>query len=148
MARIKRCIISPDRFRVSNPGADVSSDDPSDFMLHEDLLAAQPYFFGYVACPFAGYSGTDSKLATVDVTVPDVDATPTIVLFPNTNANLNTYPFPRDSGSGTDQTGYDVEHWDIAAQALSSTQIRVAFTKDSDGRKSPKGCYLALVRKS
>lgn len=148
MTLIKRCVVSPDQFRVSNPGVDVSSTNPFDFMLHESFLSAQPYFFTFVACPFASYTGTSEKNASVDVTVPDVDANPTIILFPVTNASLNTWPFPRDSGTGTDQTSYNIEHWDIYAKATSSTQISIAFHKDVDGRKSPAGCYLVLVRRS
>jgi len=146
---IRRCVISKDgKFRVSNPGTSVDSINSYDFMLHEDVLSAQPYFFSKVDCPFASYTGSNAKAENVDVTVPDVDPNPTIILFPISNASLNTFPYPRDDVNGSDQTGYDVEGWDIYAQVLSSTQVRIRFQKDSDGRKSPKGCYMVLVRTS
>jgi hypothetical protein len=141
-------VISPERFRVSKPGADVDSTNISDFMLHESFLAAQPYFFAYVANPFAGNTGNSSQTATVDVTVPDVDANPAIIIFPVTNDSRNTYPFPRDEGSGSDQNGYNVNDWYVYCQIVSSTQATITFYKPVGSKKSPNGCYLALVRRS
>lgn len=146
MVKIKRCIIDPYQFRVSTPGVDVSSANPYDFMLHENFLSAQPYFFTKVNCPFAGYIGGDLKKQSVNVTVPDVDPTPEIIFFPISSGSLNTYPVARDEGSGNDQTGYNIDYWDIYAKAISSTQISVTFEKYGGGRKSPQGCYMALVR--
>lgn len=147
MASLKRCIISKDgEFRVSNPGKDVASENQFDFMLHEDMLASQPYHFSYVECPFSTYTGNGVKDQSVNVTVPDVDSDPVVILFPVTSASVNSFPLTRDRGSGSDSSGYNVDKWFIVAKVVSSTQITVRFIKPSDGRKSPKGCYLVLAR--
>lgn len=148
MSLIKRCIISPDEFRISAPSVDVSSANDYDFMLHENFLSAQPYLFTFVACPFAGYVGNDDKQAVVNVETPGVTDDPVVIVFPVAGGSVATWPQPRDQGSGTDQSGYDANNWRVITKVVSSTQVDVLFNKTVDGRKSPAGAYLMLIRKS
>jgi hypothetical protein len=146
---IRRGIISKDgQFRITNPGADTDSTNPYDFMLHEQFLSAQPYFFGFVDCPFAGYNGNAAKTETATVTIPDVTDDPLIIIFPVTDDDQAVWPFRRDQGSGSDASGYNLGRWDVAAKLNSSTEVDIQFLKSSSGKKSPLGCYLILGRKT
>lgn len=145
---MKRCIIELPKIRISKPGFDVDTAAPENLLFHEDFLFAQPYFFGFVACPFAGYIGNGSRDQTASVTVPDVTADPVVLLFMSATSSADAiYPMSRDKGTGSDQNGYNVDSWLVMHQVISSTQIDVRFVKDSQGRKSPAGAHMILLRK-
>lgn len=135
------------KIRISKPGTDVDVADDTGFLLHENHLYAQPYFFQFVACPFAGNTSYVAKNQSVDVTIPDIDGSPIVLLWPVDSAGNITSPIPRSTGPGSSQFGFAVENWNIYWKIISSTSMTIKFTKTIDSLRSPNGCYVVLIRK-
>lgn len=133
-------------FRISKPGKDATSTDQRDFLLHESHLYTQPYFFGFVACPFAGTTGP-AATATVQVTVPGYDPDPMAVIYPVTSDSRTCFPAQRAAGSGSNEDGWAMDWWLIYHRVVSSTRIDISFEKPNLSLRSPLGCYLMLTRK-
>lgn len=128
-------------FRVSRPGVDVDTAGPLDFLLHEDDLYSQPYFFQFVACPFAGNTSATSRSETVQVTIPGVSDDPIVILYNKHHDGLNYFPWNSLSATGGN-------HPDMGARwtVVSSTRIDVFFFKTAIPF-SPAGAYLILLRR-
>lgn len=133
--------------RITRPGVDIADAGPLDFLLHEDHLYTQPYFFGFVACPFAGNTSNSGLSSSVDVTVPGFDANPIVLMYPLTSTSVTCFPAPRAKGHGSNQHGFPLDLYEITWQVLSSTIVRVNFSKPSTSTRSPAGCYLVLMRR-
>lgn len=133
-------------FRVSKPGVDVDAAGLEDLLIHEDAVFLQPYYFSFAACPFAGVTGSGSRDQTITVSVPNIGQVPEITLFPVDQASVITYPALLSEGAGDDQTYYDTISYTIDAEFLSPASVRFRFTKSTDSRYSPKGCYFILSR--
>lgn len=144
---MKRCIIELPKIRISKPGFDVDTAAFDDFLFHEDFLFAQPYFAGFVACPFAGYTGKAARQETVSVTVPDVTADPIVLLFLSGTVDENIFPAIRSKGSGNDSAGYNTQQWWASHSVISSTQIDVVFVKGDNFLSSPNGAFMIAIRK-
>lgn len=142
---MKRCIIDLPKFRVSAPGHDVDTAAPENMVFHEDFLFTQPYFFGWVACPFASYVGGSEKDQTATVTVPDVTDDPVVILYAANSASANVFPTVRSKGAFSSTYYTDVDNWTVSHKVLSSTSISVRFYKPAGGDKSPAGAYLILM---
>ncbi len=142
---MKRCVIDLPIFRVSKPGADVDTAGPQDLLFHESFLFTQPYFFTFVACPFASNTKYEYKEATVNVTVPDVTDDPIVILYPVSSASSTVFPAFRDTGLGTDMSGYDVDATFFEYRVVSSTQVNVRFENWS--KKAALGAYMVLMRR-
>lgn len=142
----KRGIITSDKFRISPPGVDVDTAKPEQLLLHENMLYSQPYFFSFVACPFAGYIGNESRVASVDVVVPPVSDNPMVLVYPVSSEDLSIWPLPRAQGPGNPQNGYNLEYWSIGYRVLSASQISIIFEKSYDSYRSPLGAHIVLTR--
>ncbi|MCO6386247.1 hypothetical protein [Aliihoeflea sp. 40Bstr573] len=133
--------------RVVPPGYDVNSAPAHRFLLHESFLFAQPFFYQFVACPFAGFTGRDVRQESVNVPFPFVGNVPDIVVYPRLSNGLICFPGPLSEGAGTNADGFDVEagyvSWSISASSLTLT-----FTKQTGARLSPQGAYVVLTRKA
>jgi hypothetical protein len=142
---MKRCIIQLPKFRISRQGYDVETAAMENLLFHESMLFTQPYYFGFVACPF---SGAGNLTGTVSVTVPDVTADPIVLLFLSGGSTVNVYPGIRSEGPGNNQDGYDVTAWSVRYNVVSSTRIDVTFSTSLNGKTSPAGAHMILMRKS
>src|SRR5690606_41013186 len=82
-------------FRISRLGVDVNSAGPTDFLVHESYLIGQPFFFKFVPCPFAGYTGNVAQSA--DVVVNDIPAgvtsNPFVVVYPVHEGEPRVWPW-------------------------------------------------------
>lgn len=132
-------------FRVSVPGVDVDAAAPHQFVAHEDFLFSQPYAFGFVPCPFAGYTGNGTRDQSVTVTVPNVGVQPIIHLFLVDHTDAISYPAHYAEGGGSSESGYDVTNFFITGD-YSNGKLTIRFLKSSSGRRSPNGCYYMLSR--
>jgi hypothetical protein len=142
---MKRCIIELPKFRISKPGYDVDTASMENLIFHESMLFTQPYFFQFVACPF---SGAGNLTGTVSVTVPDVTSDPIVLLFLSGGSTVNVYPGIRSEGPGNNEDGYDVTAWSVRYNVVSSTRIDVTFSTSLNGKTSPAGAHMILMRKS
>lgn len=133
-------------FRISKPGKDATSTDQRDFLLHETHLYTQPYFFGFVACPFAGSTSSSAQVATVQVTVPGYDANPLAVVYPLTSGSTTCFPSQKAVGPGSNEHGWEVDIWSVYHRVISSTRIDITFDKPNNSKRAPQGCYLMLMR--
>lgn len=135
------------KFRVSKPDIDVDTAAIDDLLIHEDAIFSQPYYFGFAACPFASFSGNGSRTGSTTKVVPNIGQTPTIMLFPVSNASVITYPAILSEGSGDSQTYYNIiKSWVNAEYLPATSSIRFNFDKATDSQYSPKGCYFMLSR--
>lgn len=141
----KRAILDlgDDLFRISMPGVDVDEAGDADFLLHEDHLYSQPYYFGWVANPWApNTNGTVTLSETVQVTVPDVTANPIILLYKQYSNGDNCFPDFRFLSSQNDAFSMSLIAY---AVAISSTRVDVTFGKF----RCPfymTGAYMVLMR--
>lgn len=132
-------------FRVSKPGVDVDTAAPNEFVAHEDFLFSQPYAFGYVQCPFIGFSGEAYRDESVTVPVPNPGVTPVIHLFPVDHNNQISFPTHFSEGGGNDQSGYAVTTY-VVDGTSSGGSLTIRFRKSFNGLRSPNGCYYMLSR--
>lgn len=135
------------KIRISKPGVDVDLATPTEFLLHESHLYAQPYYSSFVTCPFAGNTSGSLLQQAVNVTVPDVTAEPIVLLWPVDSAGTIISPMSRTTGPGSSQTGWVLDFWRVDAKVVNSTRVDVRFTKTADSRRSPNGAYLILLRR-
>jgi hypothetical protein len=133
-------------FRVSKPGVDVDAAGPEDLLIHEDAVFLQPYYFGFAACPFAGFTGSGVKDQSVTVTVPNIGQVPDIFLWAVEQTNIISYPMLLSEGSGDSQTYYNVTQNYIEARFVAPASVQFRFVKVFDSRYSLKGCYFMLSR--
>lgn len=136
----KRGIISSSKIRFSPPDVDVDTAQPHELLMHEQFLFTQPYFFGFVACPFAGSTSSDILDQTVSVTIPDVTADPIVLLWTVDADDSIAWPRPRDV------TGGWATNWTVYHRVANSTQLEVRFLKGLDSQRSPNGAYVVLMR--
>lgn len=144
---MKRCIIDLPKIRISAPGYDVDTAAPENMIFHEDFLFSQPYYFGFVACPFAGYTGKDTKIQFVNVAVPDITDNPLVLLYAVSPTPEVIFPAARSKGAGNDQDGYNVMMWGISYTIVNSTTISVRFEKSGSVRLSPDGAHMVLMKR-
>lgn len=132
-------------FRVSVPGVDVETAAMHQLVAHEDFLFSQPFAFGFVQCPFKGYTGTGDRDQSVTVPVPNLGIQPIIHLFAVDHNDVISYPSHYSEAGGNSQAGYDVlNHYVTGIYANGNLTIR--FLKFGNGRRSPGGCYYMLSR--
>lgn len=145
---VKRGKISKDMFRISRPGIDVDeATQPSDFMLHENFLFAQPIWTGRVACPFAGYTGKNQRTATVSVNLPDSgNSVLRLLTFPEDRTGAILWPIPKSRASGNDQNGYPIDSWRVSSYISAPNVLSVTFSKSYDHLYSPNGAYIIVLR--
>lgn len=153
MALLKRAHIQlsgqAPKFRISRPGVDVDSAAATDFLLHEQFLYAQPYFFGQVPCPFADYSGTAAQSATVVVDVPPVTGDPLIFFWVSGQSDTGENQFPTFASwhlSTINSSPENATYWLISIREVTTSSVSVFFYKPY-GRRSPQGIYLMLSRR-
>lgn len=145
---VQRGLIDAGKFRISRPGKDVSSTNPSDFMMHENFLFSQPYFFRFVACPFAGDTSQSSRNEIVDVAVPDVTDDPVVIMYTVTASGSIVWPSPRSFGVGNPQSGYPTDRAAALFKFYPPTTLRIRFVKGDLDRTSPQGAYIVLLRRA
>lgn len=148
---IKRGVIqlggATPKFRISRKGVDVDTASPTDFLIHENYLVAQPFFTTFVTCPFAGYVGAASQNATVNVTLPNVsEPDPIIVLYVRTAGNFNIFPTQRRS-TGAPGIG-SVYSFYVTYNIVSPTSVNVIFFKQPNSQTSPNGATLIAYRRA
>lgn len=136
-------------FRISAPGFDVDTAPINGFLLHEQHLYSQPFFWQFVSCPFAGFTGAGARDESVIVNYPNVGNTPNAILYPVASGGLVSFPRPRSGGNGSNQTTWaGMEYWAVQFEITSNTQVRVRFTKANSSPLSPQGAYLVLFRRA
>lgn len=135
------------KIRISKPGVDIDSAADIDFLLHESHLYSQPYYFDFVACPFAGDTSSNAFNQTVSVAIPDVTADPIVIAYVADSESSIHYPAPRSTGPGSSASGFAYEAWGIRVKAESSTSLMVRFIKNAGVRRSPTGAYIILMSK-
>lgn len=139
------------KFRITKPGsvADARYASIDDCIFHEQMLFTQPYWFGYVPCPFAGSVSKYLLDQTATVTFPDFGVSdPEYVLFPRNVNGQNCFPRPASVGSGNSQDGFASEAWGIRVVSITTTSLTLRFIKPSLSIRSPLGCYVALMKRS
>lgn len=144
---VQRGILGPGTFRISVPGINVNTARDDQFLLHEDHLFTQPYFSGWVPCPFAGDTSNSSLSQTVQVAIPNVTATPIVLLYPRSSDDRNAYPALRATGTSAGFQEWNIDGWRVYYEVVSATRIDVTFVKPSYSRLSPKGAYLVAQRR-
>lgn len=150
----RRAFIGPDggafKFRITPPGsgADARYASVDQCIFHEAMLFTQPYWFGYVPCPFAGSTSKDFLDQTATVTIPDAgDLDPEYVMVPRNVNGQNCFPRPASVGNGDSQNGYASEAWQIRKVSITATTLTLRFTKPALSIRSPLGCYVALMKR-
>lgn len=150
----RRMFIGPDggvfKFRITPPGSsnDAKYASVDQCIFHEQMLFTQPYWFGFVPCPFAGSTSKDALDQTATVSIPNVGVTdPEYVLFPRNVAGQNCFPRPASVSTGNSQDGYPSEAWQIRMVSITSTSLTLRFTKPALSIRSPQGCYVALMKR-
>ncbi|RAZ75845.1 hypothetical protein [Mesorhizobium atlanticum] len=136
-----------EKVRISVPGVDVDAAGTTQFLLHEAALYSQPYFAGFVACPFAGNTSTGYLEQSVDVTVPDVTADPIVMHWIVDSDGLISFPCQKATGPGNSGGGFAINSFYARTRVISSVLVRVKFVKPDTSRRSPQGAYLILMRK-
>lgn len=135
-------------FRISAPGFDVDTAPPNGFLLHEDHLYSQPFFWQYVECPFAGYEGAGFQDATVQVIYPSVGNLPNVILYPVASTYAVSFPRPRSLGVGSNESTWTgLENWGVQFDIITNTRIDIRFTKTTSSPRSPRGAHLILLRR-
>lgn len=135
-------------FRISAPGYDVDTAPEGQFLLHEDHLYSQPFFWRKVDCPFTGFTGAGVQDATVPVTYPSVGTEPIVILYPIASTGSVSFPRPRSLGVGSNESTWSgLENWQVQFNITSLTNINIRFTKTNSSPTSPQGCYLLLFRR-
>lgn len=134
------------KFRISRKGVDVDAAGPSDFLVHESHLIAQPFYSDFVPCPFAGYVGDEPQDATESVTIPNVTSDPIALIYTRHAGGQNVYPQRFSEGLVGSMTSE--EAFDIYLNVISSTQINLRFVKQPYSRTSPQGCWLTVYRRA
>lgn len=142
---MQRGLISKDSFRISRPGADVSSTNLGDFIAHEDFSFSQPYAFGYVDSPYKGFTGRGLKSETVTTSVQDVGSEPVINLFPVYPGGDIVTPEIVSEGSGSSETYYNIVS-NLVSASYADGELTIRFVKPMDSRYSVDGCYYILSR--
>jgi hypothetical protein len=133
-------------FRVSKPGIDVDTAGPEDLLIHEDAVFLQPYYFGFVSCPFASYRGYDSKDELRTVTVPNIGQVPAITFWQVEYTDIIAYPTLLSEGSGNSQNGYNITQGYTSAKFIEPSSVQFRFMKAAGSYYPPKGCYMMLTR--
>ncbi|TKT79961.1 hypothetical protein [Aquamicrobium sp. LC103] len=133
-------------FRISKPGVDVDSAGENDFLLHEDHLYSQPFWWQFIACPFSGYEGVEVRDQTVNRTIPNTGSVPMSIIYPVGSNGTIIFPFPKSEAAGSSANGFPgLERWYIW-HSVTRTQLSVRFLKNDNSRRSPQGCYVMLMR--
>lgn len=132
-------------FRVSKPGVDVDLAASNEFVAHESFIFSQPFAFGYVGCPYAGFVGPGIRDQTASVAVPNIGVTPTIHVFADSHESKISFPYQLSEGSGNTANGYNTIQNTITA-TYSPGLLSVRFVKNSSSRFSLNGCYYMLTR--
>lgn len=132
-------------FRVSMPGVDVDTAGPHQFIAHEDFIFSQPYAFGYVQCPFIGFTGDAQRDESVAVAVPNIGVTPIIHIFPVNQNNQIAFPAHFSEGAGSAGRNYQIINYFISGTA-SGGSLTIRFQKGLNTAFSPNGCYYILTR--
>lgn len=134
--------------RISAPGFDVDTAPTNGFLLHEQHLYSQPFFWQFVPCPFAGFTGSGNRDESVIVTYPSVGNTPNVILYPVASTWSVSFPRPRSLGVGSNESTWTgLENWQVQFEILSGTQIQIRFTKTNSSPNSPRGAHLILLRR-
>lgn len=134
-------------FRISAKGYDVDMAPQNGFLLHEQHLYSQPFFWQYVPCPFAGETARGVQDATVPVTYPSVGNTPFGILYPVASTGAVSFPRPRSAGEGSNETVWTgLQNWRAEFDIVSLTQVNVRFTKTISSPTSPQGAFIMLFR--
>lgn len=138
------------KFRILKPGsaADARYASVDQCVFHEEMLFTQPYWFGFVACPFAGSVSKELLDQTTTVSIPNAGVTdPEYVMFPRNVNGQNCFPRPVSTGVGNSQDGYASEAWAIRMVSITATTMTLRFTKPALSIRSPLGCYVALMKR-
>lgn len=139
------------KFRITKPGLEVDARYATvdQCLFHETMLFTQPYWFGFVACPFAGSTDKALLSQTATVAIPDFGVTdPVVNMYAKNYAAQNCFPRPASIGSGNSQDGYASEAWQIRLAGVTTNSISIEFTKPALSIRSPLGCYVTLMRKA
>jgi hypothetical protein len=143
---MKRMRSTDDQLRISRSGFDVDAAGPDGFLLHEDFLWSQPFFFKYIPCPFAGFTGAESRVEAVTEPIPDSGSVPIVTLYAVKDGAI-AYPILRSMAFGNLQNGWPgLEQWHIS-YAASPTSLTIEFVKQVGTRTSPDGCYVICFRR-
>lgn len=148
---VKRGIIDlsggNNKIRISRRGVNVDEAGPTDFLIHENYLIAQPYYFRFVGCPFAGYTGTNFRDESVFFTLPDVgESDPIIIIYTQTAGNFNIFPHRRRS---TGAVGFgSLYDFNILSVLHSPTNGEIRFIKLATSQTSPNGAYVIAYRRA
>lgn len=135
------------KFRISRKGVDVDLAGPTDFLLHEDYLTAQPYYAKFVPCPFAGNTSASGLDQTVPVTgIPNVTSDPIVVSYVQASDGSNTFPIRRSNGGPVG--GRTDAYYFVFVTVVSATQLNVRFQKAASSNSSPNGVYIVLYRRA
>lgn len=132
-------------FRVSIPGVDVDAAEMYQLTAHEDFLFSQPFAFGYIPCPFSGYTGNGDRDQNVTVTVPDPGVEPIVQVFIVDHNDQISFPAMYSEGGGNSQQGYNTLNYYVSFNCAAG-KLTVRFFKGGNGRHSPKGCYYMMSR--
>ncbi|QAZ46151.1 hypothetical protein [Mesorhizobium sp. Pch-S] len=138
------------KFRILKPGstADARYASVDDCLLHEQMLATQPYWLGFVPCPFAGSTTKDPLDQTTNVSIPDAGVTdPEYMLWPRNVSGRNCFPRPASVGVGNSQDGYPSEAWAIRMVSITANTLTLRFIKPALSTQSPLGCSVALFKR-
>lgn len=135
--------------RITRPGADVSTAQDYEHLLHENFLYSQPYFFTYVACSFGGSQPAASVLTeTHSLTVPGIDTNPIVLVFPFSSSISGVcFPSPISTGVGNITGGWPLEIATVSTRVVSSVQIDVTFSKEAGFTLVPYGAYVVVLRR-
>lgn len=133
--------------RVVPPGYDVNSAPTNRFLLHESFLFAQPFFYQFVACPFAGDTSRAGMQASVTVPFTFVGNVPDIIVYPVLSSGAVCFPGPISEASGTSAAGYPLESASVR-WSITTTSFTLTFAKAVGATYSPQGAYVVLTRKA
>ena len=139
---VKRAIVTKEKLRISIPGVDVDAAQDHQFVLHEQHLAAQPYYTEWVSCPFAG-AGAGNYEATVPIAGPPVVLPNTqIVLYTQGSSGNSYYP----ANIAPAPTGI-VDAWftELRGNMTTKTGLSVYFSKTGSSA-APSGAWVIYMR--
>jgi len=150
----RRCYIGNDggvfKFRITPRGSGVDARYAAvdQCIFHEDMLFTQPYWMGFIPCPFAGSTATELIRETATVSIPDYGVSdPIVLMYPKNVAAQNCFPRPASYGTGNDQDGYSSESWTIGLVGVTTNSLSIEFVKPFRSIRSPLGCYVTLMRR-
>lgn len=138
------------KFRITKPdvGVDARYATIDQCIFHEDMLFTQPYWSGFVPCPFAGSTDKALLSQTATMSIPDYGVSdPVVDMYAKNYAGQNCFPRPASIGSGNSQDGYASEAWQIRLVSVTTNSISIEFTKPFLSTRSPLGCYVSLKRR-